>query len=220
MKNGFFTCVMLIFLTACQPSSTLPVGNQLTQEEQQFVEQYQNILSKYLKDSDQVRLDKELENLTQNAPLSSVNPTVLHLKTDLYMQLGQFKQALQSNDELFYVEPSAENRYMRCTLYEVMQKPEKEVLNCYNQAAQLYKKAASKLKPNSLNFHEQDFFYHLSMLKAGHDNFDSKIKTLLDELPDELYEDYYEEYLSISHQTEHQALLQSIRDGKWMPLVQ
>ena len=214
MKKDFFSFGLLIVLSACQPIPKPSVDKNLTQEERHFVERYQTVLSDYLNDSIQLDLNQELKNIIKIAPAKSENPKVLHLKTDLYMQLGQFNEALQSNNALFYIEPRAENRYMRCTLLEVLKKSEKDIHTCYHQTAQLYKKAMSRISSRSKDYIEQNFFYHLSMLQAGHHNFDDKIKTLLNELPDDAYEDYHEQYLTISDPMEYQSFIRSIRDGQ------
>lgn len=218
MKNGIFSFGLLILLSACQPTSKPSVDKSLTQEERHFVERYQTALSDYLNDSSNLVLNQELENILKIAPVKSENPQVLHLKTDLYMQLGQFIEALQTNNTLFYIEPSAENRYMRCTLLELLKKSEKDIHTCYQQAALLYKKALTKIAPKSQTYLGQNFFYHLSMLQAGHHNFDTKIKNVLHELPDHLYEDYYELYFTVSNPIEQQSFIKSIRDRHRMSI--
>lgn len=216
MKNGIFYIALLVLLSACQPSQNKTLEAQLKPDEAVFIQGYQTILNDYLKEPDDTIFREKLTKLLRVAPTQSNVPHILQVQTDIQIQLGHFDEAIKSNNSLFYVQPHADTRYLNCTLFELAKRSDKDIKNCYSQAAQLYKKASSKYKPASSEFQDQYFFYQLSMLQAGYDNFHEKIKEYISTLPDEKQDDFNDQYEMVAKPQEHTAFLESVRQGQWM----
>ncbi len=216
MKNGIFYIALLVVLTACQPSHKNAIDADLTPAEAVFIQSYQHILNEYLQDADDASFHEKLTALILTAPTQSDTPHILQVQSDIQIQLGHFEEAIKLNNALFYLQPNADTRYLNCTLLEVLDRSDKKIEACYSQAAQMYKKALSKLKDTeSAEFQDQYFFYLLSMLQAGHPNFHAKIKDFIASLPDEKQQDFNSQYTLVADQHEHADFLDAIRTEQW-----
>ena len=160
-------------LNACKPTPQIENVAQskseqaLSSQAEDLLQRYESTWNDYLKHHDRLQLQQDLNALLLDIPQISENYSVLHLKSQILMQLGRFEEALQVNRNLFQLKPSAMTYSQQCLVQEILKAAPINIQQCYREVVKLYQQALAQLNQDSKQYQDALWLHQLYQYQAG-----------------------------------------------------
>lgn len=211
-------CTVFI-LSACKPTPKIehvaePKSKQaLSSQAVNLLQLYESTWNDYLKHHDRIQLQQDLNALLLDIPQISQDYSVLHLKSQILMQLGRFEEALQVNRNLFQLKPSAMTYSQQCLVQEILKAAPKDIQQCYGEVVKLDQQALAQLNQNSKQYQDALWLHQLYQYQAGEHQVLGDLQGYVHRQPEALRGNLQLE-LDVRTQPEVRAeLLESIRQS-------
>ena len=177
MMQFFQTAVLslctVFILSACKPTPQIENVAQskseqaLSSQAVNLLQRYESTWNDYLKHHDRIQLRQDLNALLLDIPQISQDYSVLHLKSQILMQLGRFEEALQVNRNLFQLKPSAMTYSQQCLVQEILKAAPKDIQQCYREVVKLDQQQLSQLNQDTKQYQDALWLHQLYQYQAG-----------------------------------------------------
>ena len=177
MMPFFQTAVLSLYtvfiLSACKPTPKIEHITEskseqaLSSQAVNLLQRYESTWNDYLKHHDRIQLQQDLNALLLDIPQISQDYSVLHLKSQILMQLGRFEEALQVNRNLFQLKPSAMTYSQQCLVQEILKAVPKDIQQCYGEVVKLDQQQLSQLNQDTKQYQDALWLHQLYQYQAG-----------------------------------------------------
>lgn len=209
----------VFILSACKPT---PQNEHVAQSKSEQVlssqaadllQRYERTWNDYLKHHDHLQLQQDLNALLLDIPQISEDYSVLHLKSQILMQLGRFQDALEVNRNLFQLKPSAITYSQECLVQEILKATPNDIQQCYREVVKLNQDALAQLHQDSNEYQDALWLHQLFQYQAGEHQVLGDLQRYVQRQPEALRGNLQLE-LDMRTQLEVRAeLLESIRQN-------
>lgn len=134
--------------------------------------------------------DRELVNKTMRDSLPQINKIEddyerEKIQMNIYFALEMYKEAYDLNEKQIKNNPNPQNLIIKCELIHTLKYSRKEYEACHTELASVFKKELEVTPKNSPEYIYGEWGYLLSMYKSGHNEYQIKLKKMLDSIKDE-----------------------------------
>lgn len=219
VQTAVLSLCTVFILSACKPTPKIEHVAQskseqaLSSQAEDLLQRYESTWNDYLKHHDRLQLQQDLNALLLDIPQISENYSVLHLKSQILMQLGRFEEALQVNRNLFQLKPSAKTYSQQCLVQEILKAAPKNIQQCYREVVKLDQQALAQLNQDSKQYQDALWLHQLYQYQAGEHQVFGDLQGYVHRQPEALRDNLQLE-LDMRTQPEVRAeLLESIRQN-------
>lgn len=206
MKQIIFPLIVVFFpFTACNSSNnpetitkeaTTSRNTELSLESRKIIEEYNQILIQSQDESDPKITNQKLKDILLKIDQINSEKERNNLSLNINMTLGNYNEAYAITKNILAKKETTNMKDFQCLLIEVLNKPKKEIEDCYLYNANLYKKKLDRLPKDNPSYGQIEWAYYASLLHAGKTEYKEKLKQLVDSKnsPDdkETYETLYQ----------------------------
>lgn len=206
MKQIIFPLLLSILpLSACGNSSqTAPPAQssatradaELSPESKEIINEYNQILIQSQSVLDPQKTNQKLKKILPKISKINSENERNNLLLNINIRLGNYEEALAITNRILEKKETTNMKNFQCLLIEVLNKPKKDIEDCYLYNANLYKKQLDKMPQNDPYYDQTEWAYYASLLHTGKTEYKSKLKQLVDskKSPEDkaIYESLYE----------------------------
>ena len=206
MKQIIFPLLLSILpLSACGNSSeTAPLAQssatrvdaELSPESKEIINEYNQILIQSQSELDPQKTNQKLKKILPKISKINSENEQNNLSLNINIRLANYEEAFAITNRILEKKETTNMKNFQCLLIEVLNKPKKDIEDCYLYNANLYKKQLDNMPKNDLYYDQTEWAYYASLFHAGKTEYKSKLKQLVDskKSPEdkEIYESLYE----------------------------